>query len=175
MQEEVDDNGEPLFKHNEYLDALQIKSLLYRFTQIDKKKDPLLTNNKKKKTKTVKKKQKPKLKGVAKVKLESDGGDEIGETTDKIEDTNKQTDKVIHPIILDEIVICDLAKSINNTSINEQSPLNHLKNTTIVSIAEMVGSDIRSKDLSARDRKKQERLCELESAIVTYVTNNCSC
>ena len=77
--------------------------------------------------------------------------------------------------MLGDVVICDLVSSIMNSKVNEPSPLLNYENRTIVSIAEMAGSQVLDKDLSARNRKKEAKFREIENAIVTYVTQNCSC
>ena len=41
-----------------------------------------------------------------------------------------------HPIMLGDVVICDLVSSIMNSKVNEPSPLLNYGNKTIVSIAE---------------------------------------
>ena len=77
--------------------------------------------------------------------------------------------------MLGDVVICDLVSSIMNSKVNEPSPLLNYENKTIVSIAEMAGLQVLDKDLSARNRRKEAKFSEIENAIVTYVTQNCSC
>ena len=80
-----------------------------------------------------------------------------------------------HPIQLDGVVICDLASSIMDSKIDEPSPLKDLDDKTLTAIAELTGTEVLSKHLSARDRKKEAKFREIENAVVTYVTQNCSC
>ena len=80
-----------------------------------------------------------------------------------------------HPICINDLVICDLAKAIMNSKLNEPSPLENLEEMMIRAIGDMVGIKLLDKDFAARDRKKAAKHREIENAIVLYVTQNCSC
>merc|ERR1712228_220233 len=147
MKEIMDEFDQPIFKPDEYLDAVQINTLLYSFTQVENKKMSRHLNKKK----IVKKKRKQK-----KVKIEAfdidDHDDPItGEAMMEISKT--EFVRLNHPICLDEIVLCDLANVIMNSKINEPSPLENLEEKTIIAIGNMVGLVILDKHLAARDRK----------------------
>ena len=53
--------------------------------------------------------------------------------------------------------------------------MNSLQDMILVAIGDMVGLQILHKHLIARDRKKAAKFREIENAIVTYVTQHCSC
>ena len=86
-----------------------------------------------------------------------------------------ETTRLEHPIQIDDVIICDLAISIMNSKIDEPSPLKNLDDKTLIAIAELTGTEVLSKHLTARDRKKEAKFREIENAVVSYVTQNCSC
>ena len=79
------------------------------------------------------------------------------------------------PIILNEIGICQLARSIMSTKINEPSPLQNLDDKAIVDLGDLVSVEVLPKDLAARDRRKDAKFYDIENGIVNYVSQNCSC
>lgn len=85
---------------------------------------------------------------------------------------NKSTS---HPLILGDIVICQLAHSIMTTKIDEPSPLQDLDNNSIIAIGQMIGLEVKPKELEARCRKKDAKFYDVENSIVLYVQQNCSC
>ena len=193
MKNGMDEFGQPLFEGNEILDLKQIEFLLVDFKKTENKKkckkgdkNSGSATSVKKKTKTM---SNSKSKGPTKLEyfhdtvmvdgenIKFDRLIEIPVVDENSSDHNQieSKTKYKHPVMLGEIVVCDLAKSIMNSEINAPSPLNDLDNKTLISIGDMVGSQVQDKDLSARDRKKEAKFREIENAVVTYVTENCPC
>ena len=154
MQNGVDESGEPLFKSNEILDIEQIDTILFNIMQSKMK------NKKKKRTEK-----------LFDINIKTEGVTESKE--DVIVTVSKMRQE--HPIKFDNIVICDLANTIMNSKVNEPSPLAEYENDVIISIGKLVGVEVLEKHLEARDRKKDAKFREIETAVVTYVTQNCSC
>jgi len=154
MQNGVDESGEPLFKSNEILDIEQIDTILFNIMQSKMK------NKKKKRTEK-----------LFDLNIKTEGVTESKE--DVIVTVSKMRQE--HPIKFDNIVICDLANTIMNSKVNEPSPLAEYENDVIISIGKLVGVEVLEKHLEARDRKKDAKFREIETAVVTYVTQNCSC
>ena len=193
MKNGIDEFGQPLFEGNEILDLQQIEFLLVDFKKTeDKKKIKKGDKNGgsatsvKKKTKTIansKSKVQTKLEYfddtvmVDGENINFDKSIEIPVVDENLSDHNQieSTTKYEHPVMLGDIVVCDLARNIMNSEINAPSPLNDLDNKTLISIGDMVGSQVQNKDLFARDRKKEAKFREIENAVVNYVTENCSC
>ena len=188
MKNGMDEFGQPLFEENELLDLQQIEFLLIDFKKKCKKGDKIRGS-----ATPVKKKTKTMANSNSKVQtkmeyfddtvmvdgenIKFDKSIEIPVVDENSSDHNQieSTTKYEHPVMLGDIVVCDLAKSIMNSELNAPSPLNDLDNKTLISIGDMVGSQVQNKDLSARDRKKEAKFREIENAVVTYVTENCSC
>ena len=197
MKNGMDELGQPLFEGNEILDLKQIEFLLVDFKKNENKKKCKKGDKNGGSATTVKKKTKTmansnsKSKSKVQTKLEYfddtvmvdgenikfDKSIEITVVDENNSDHNQieSTTKYEHPVMLGDIVVCDLAKSIMNSELNAPSPLNDLDNKTLISIGDMVGSQVQNKDLSARDRKKEAKFREIENAVVNYVTENCSC
>ena len=195
MKNGMDKFGQPLFEGNETLDLQQIEFLLVDFKKTENKKkfkkgdkNGGSATSVKKKTKTIansnsKSKVQTKLEYfddtvmVDGENINFDKSIEIPVVDENLSDHNQieSTTKYEHPVMLGDIVVCDLARNIMNSEINAPSPLNDLDNKTLISIGDMVGSQVQNKDLSARDRKKEAKFREIENAVVNYVTENCSC
>ena len=201
MKNGMDEFGQPLFERNELLDLQQIEFLLIDFKKTENKKkckkgdkNGGSATSVKKKTKTMaNSNSKSKSKVQTKLQCFDDTVMVDGENikfdkpieipvVDEIDENNRvdhnqieSTPKYEHPVMLGDIVVCDLAKSIMNSELNAPSPLNDLDSKTLISIGDMVGSQVQNKDLSARDRKKEAKFREMENAVVNYVTENCSC
>ena len=133
MCEELDEFGKLLFSPEDYLDATQINSLLYSFTQVERKKNsnPEKNNGKKGKRKVDKK---PTKKFV---NIKTEAWEDVGMFIEKEEysedDLIEKTENISeiirheHPICINDIVICDLANTIMNSKIDEPSPLENLE------------------------------------------------
>ena len=127
MCEEQNEFGNPLFSPEDYLDATQINSLLYSFTQVERKKNlnPEKNNGKKGK-------RKPKKF----VNIKTEAWEDVGmfiekeEYSDDLIEKSENINEIIrheHPICINDIVICDLANTIMNSKIDEPSPLENLE------------------------------------------------
>jgi len=82
-----------------------------------------------------------------------------------------------HPLCTsDGLNICDMSKAIiMNSRNNKISPLEYLDQKSVTNIGKLIGLEVQSQDLNARNPKREEKYREIQTAIVHYVRQNCSC
>ena len=149
------------FKSDEWLTEQQIRSLFCRFSAKVKKGEPL--SERAVEDVTVEEEEEQ-----ANLNSAMETATTAENILEKIEDDIP--DIKDHPIIVEEISICDLAKAIKINSSN----IRKFKPHEIVNIIEKIGAeDLREKSFRGKDKKPNLEI--LASRIKDYVRGNCSC
>ena len=77
-----------------------------------------------------------------------------------------------HPLQVNGICLCDLAKAIKLQKRREPSSLDQLLPSDVFKVLEIIGSDVPSQEVYLQKKKVKK---ETEDAIVEFVEDNCWC
>ena len=148
------------FGSNEWLTEQQVKSLFSRFSAKIKKGEPLTSRRIEEVTEAEEEEQANLDSARAMASITSD-------IIDSIEDDIPDTD---HPLMVGEISLCDLTKSLRI----DISNFGKVKNNEIQKIIEAIGAND-LKEMSFKGRGKNPNLVILSERIHKYVKENCCC
>ena len=166
MRREKDSNGKPLFTMDEWLTDTQIKSKFSMFAK--KQKSSKLSNQKSEKRAT-------------EAEIEEDALNEMDAINEArmIDIAKAEVEKEIlednlekHPLQVNGICLCDLAKAIKLQKRREPSSLDQLLPADIFKVLEIIGSEVPSQEAHLQEKKVKK---ETEDAIVEFIEDNCWC
>ena len=159
-----DKNGNKLRSaSSKWLTEQQVKSLFSRFSAKTKKGEPLTVKRIEEVTEVTEAEEEEKANLDSARAMASITADIIDNIEDDIPDTD-------HPLMVGEISLCDLSKSLKI----DISCFRKVKSNEIPKIIEAIGADD-LKEVSFKGRGKNPNVFKLSEKIQNYVKENCCC